>query len=584
MQSSWTELPLQDQVEFLSRRLERATRALDDAETMLDRRMRDLSRANGELSKREGELVERLNIENRQLLSAQRTARMATIYGDPERGYTVSAHLAVLLGFPQGSVLDMERLSQAVHPLDRKRFLHAAGNFYETLAPDIDHTFEHRVVRIDGAVRWFKWHVRRDSTSEPGRIPVFGTVRDVTESRANARRIKALQLRAERRIEQLDKLTDALAQARFETEQALDKRNQFISDLAHRIRTPMGGLTGAMELLAQRYPDDDIAGRALEAADSLAVIAHSLIEAADETGRDEMDLEESETFEPGVADAVRVEWNTADQPDASLIRTVAGQTPRILLAEDTESNSFIISRLVESLGGEVVAVFNGRDALEAVRSEPFDAVLMDVMMPVMTGEEATRAIRALPGPGSRTPIIGITAHSLHAERKSLLAAGMSACLVKPIRRDALEAALREALSAGAELLGAEEEALAASGEPNRDNNTLFDVEAFLECFLVLPPSFRERMLHAFTKDLTTNAEQLTLAIEAGDEDMTDKVAHRLKGICLNVGAVAVVEELQKLRSAPLEKHSALLAPLRDVIAATLAASGDLYRDRVAHAQ
>ncbi|WP_156842522.1 response regulator [Novosphingobium aquimarinum] len=583
MQSSWTELPLEDQVEFLSRRLERATRALDDAETMLEQRMRDLARANGELSKREGELVERLNIENRQLLSAQRTARMATIYGDPESGYTVSAHLAVLLGLPQGSAVNMERLIEAIHPLDKKRFLRVAGNFYETFAPDIDHTFEHRVIRNDGAVRWFEWHVRRDSTSDLGRIPVFGSVRDVTESRANARRIKALQLRAERRIDQLDRLTDALAQARFETEEALDKRNQFISDVAHRIRTPMGGLTGAMELLAQRYPGDDIAGRALEAADSLAAIAHSLIEAADETGRDDLALDEPETFEPGVAEAVRVESNSSDRPDSSLLRTIDGEAPRILLAEDTESNSFIISRLVESLGGEVVTVFNGRDALEAVRNEPFDAVLMDVMMPVMTGEEATRAIRALPGPRSGTPIIGITAHSLQAERKSLLAAGMSACLVKPIRRDALEAALREALGAGAEPSGVSDEAYGASGEPDAAD-ALFDVEAFLECFLVLPPSFRERMLQAFTKDLTTNGEQLTLAIEAGDGDMTDKVAHRLKGICLNVGAVAVVEELRKLRETPQEDHGALLAPLREVIAATLAASGDLYRDRVAHAQ
>lgn len=582
MANSWDDLPPEEQVQFLNRRLERATKALEDAETMLEQRMRDLDRANRELSKRESDLVERLNIENRKLLSAQRTARMATLYGDPRQGYTVSAHMAVLLGFPEGSEITMDRLVEAAHPLDRARFQRAAGNFYENLKPDADHTLEHRVIRQDGAVRWLRWHVRRDSTGTEGHFPVLGTVRDVTEDRRNARRIKALQLRAERRIEQLDRLTDALAQARIETEQALDKRNQFISDLAHRIRTPMGGLTGATELLAQRYPGDEIAGRALEAADSLAAIANSLIEAADETGGGPA-FDEPETFEPGVAEAVRVEMPNAERSDSSLIRTSDGNVPKILLAEDTESNSFIISRLVESLGGEVLAVFNGREALEAVRNEHFDAVLMDVMMPVMTGEEATRAIRALPGPRSGTPIIGITAHSLHAERKSLLAAGMSACLVKPIRRDALDRALREALGAGDGPHDIREAGEDIGDQADAEDN-LFDVEAFLECFLVLPPSFRERMLEAFTKDLTTNAEQLQQAIEAGDGEMTDKVAHRLKGICLNVGAVAVVTKLQRLRDAAKEERAALLAPLRDVIAATLAASGDLYRDRVAHAQ
>ena len=221
---------------------------------MLERRMRELDHANTELRKREGELVERLDIENRKLLSAQRLAGMATIYAAPNREFTASSNLAILLGLPEGTEVSMERLATAVHPLDRQRFLRVARDSYASLKPDEDHTFQHRILRPDAEMRWLEWHVRRESTSTTGAFVIFATVSDITENRTNARRVRALQLRAERRVKELDRLTDALRKAQDETRYALEQRNRFISDMAHRIRTPMGGLTGAMELLVQRHP------------------------------------------------------------------------------------------------------------------------------------------------------------------------------------------------------------------------------------------------------------------------------------------------------------------------------------------
>ncbi|WP_234028761.1 response regulator [Pseudoblastomonas halimionae] len=547
------DLPAEMQIDLLSRRLARAERALEDAETMLDKRMRELSRANVELREREGELVERLDIENQQLLSAQRLAELATIYVEPDRHFTASASFAVLLGYPEGTIVSKKRLGQAIHPLDRERFRAVAKNAFASLEPDRDHSFQHRIRRPDGEVRWLDWHVRRESAGAEDQFVVFATVRDVTESRINARRVRALQLRAERRVKELDRLTDALRQAQAETAVALDRRNRFISEMAHRVRTPMGGLTGAMELLVQRYPGDELAKRGLEAADSLAAIADQLITMADETGtRKTEDCLVPPSLPPG---------------EVAALRAADGKAPRILLAEDTESNAFVITQLVEMLGGEVTAVTNGRDAVDAVRDGHFDAVLMDVMMPIMSGEEATLAIRALPGPEARVPIVGISAHSLQAERESLLTAGMSQCLVKPIRRDALNAALRAALAAD----GAEE------GE-------MFDLEVFLEAFLVLPESFREKMLEAFRKDLRTNGEELANAIMAGDDKRTGRLAHSLKGICLNVGAVAMVDQLAQIRNAPVDQRESMLAPLREKIAASLMACDDLYGEHVAHAQ
>lgn len=555
MVSDGADLPPDAQIELLSGRLARAESALRDAETMLDNRMRELDRANAELRQRESEFVERLDIENQKLLSAQRLAELATIYVEPNRHYTASATFAALLGYREETAVSKKQLGQAIHPLDRQRFRSVARNAFSSLEPDKDHSFQHRVLRPDGEVRWLDWHVRRESTAVADQFVVFATVRDVTESRTNARRVRALQLRAERRVKELNRLTDALREAQAETARALEKRNRFISDMAHRIRTPMGGLIGAMELLVERYPGDELANRGLDAADSLAAIADQLITTADETGdKPIVERPASASFPPG---------------EFAALRTADGNVPQILLAEDTESNAFVITQLVEMLGGEVTAVTNGSDAVEAIRNGRFDAVLMDVMMPIMTGEEATLAIRALPGPEARVPIIGISAHSLQAERESLLTAGMSQCLVKPIRRDALDAALRSALSAPYAQTG---------------GRALFDIEIFLEAFMVLPPAFREKMLEAFRKDLTKNGEELAEAILAGDDERTDHLAHSLKGICLNVGAVAMVDRLTEIRSAPVDQRESCLIPLQDTITASLTACDELYRTRVAQTQ
>src|SRR4029453_4094199 len=83
----------------------------------------------------------------------------------------------------------------------------------------------------------------------------------------------------------------------------------------------------------------------------------------------------------------------------------------------------------------------GAEAMELGARERFDVVLMDVQMPVMDGVEATRRIRQMAGPAREVPIIGLTANVLASEQKRYLAAGMDACLTKPIDWTQLFAAL-----------------------------------------------------------------------------------------------------------------------------------------------
>jgi signal transduction histidine kinase/ActR/RegA family two-component response regulator len=105
----------------------------------------------------------------------------------------------------------------------------------------------------------------------------------------------------------------------------------------------------------------------------------------------------------------------------------------VLLAEDNPVNSRLAVRLMEKLGHSVVAVANGRAAVEALDRERFDVVLMDVQMPEMDGYRATAALREKEkGTGAHLPVVALTAHAMAGDREKCLEAGMDGYLSKPI--------------------------------------------------------------------------------------------------------------------------------------------------------
>ncbi|HJV72570.1 PAS domain-containing protein [Ideonella sp.] len=114
---------------------------------------------------------------------------------------------------------------------------------------------------------------------------------------------------------------------------------------------------------------------------------------------------------------------------------------RLLVAEDNPVNQLVIEELLRRAGATVQLVGDGVAAVDQVRAQPggFDAVLMDVQMPLMDGFEATRRIAAL-APG--LPVIGQTAHAMPEEREQCLACGMVAHVAKPIEMERLVATLR----------------------------------------------------------------------------------------------------------------------------------------------
>lgn len=136
----------------------------------------------------------------------------------------------------------------------------------------------------------------------------------------------------------------------------------------------------------------------------------------------------------------------SDTTRATDAQALPARPLRILIAEDNATNRLVAMRMLERLGHQAIAVANGREAVEAVQSGDYDAILMDVMMPEMDGLAATAAIRALPGAIAAVPIIGLTANALRTDEAACLAAGMNAFATKPISADRLAQAIGRAMA------------------------------------------------------------------------------------------------------------------------------------------
>jgi CheY-like chemotaxis protein len=127
----------------------------------------------------------------------------------------------------------------------------------------------------------------------------------------------------------------------------------------------------------------------------------------------------------------------------------------ILVAEDHDVNRKIVGLFLEPLGWRLTMAVNGAEAVQAAGRERFDAILMDMQMPILGGVDASLAIRQGDGPNAATPIIALTANALGHHREAWDAVGVAAFLTKPIDPNLLVSTLLAAYEAMAVETGLE---------------------------------------------------------------------------------------------------------------------------------
>ena len=114
---------------------------------------------------------------------------------------------------------------------------------------------------------------------------------------------------------------------------------------------------------------------------------------------------------------------------------------RLLVVDDNPVNLTVASAMLKNFGHSVDLARDGSEAVAKARARAYDAIFMDLQMPVMDGVEATLAIRKSDGPNRSTPIVALTASAMEADRLSALAAGMNDHVTKPISPDSLRKAV-----------------------------------------------------------------------------------------------------------------------------------------------
>lgn len=226
---------------------------------------------------------------------------------------------------------------------------------------------------------------------------------------------------------------------------------------------------------------------------------------------------------------------------------------RLLLVEDNDINREFATELLRSEGIEVDEAENGRIAVDKVQQQDYDAVLMDIQMPVMDGLEATRRIRVLAdAPGgerfAKLPIIAMTALAMAKDAEQSRAAGMNDHVTKPIAPDQLMAALTKwvRLPAGRPAILAAT-ASSQAGEIPSDLRALTNLDAHegirriggnADAYRKQLRRFREHYPDAIDELRRLTAEQ--------GAQRAEEYCHALKGVTGNIGAKALYEKISAI--------------------------------------
>jgi CheY-like chemotaxis protein len=201
----------------------------------------------------------------------------------------------------------------------------------------------------------------------------------------------------------------------------------FYSEMSHEMRTPMNGILGMAEISKAESDVDALHRNVAEIESSGRHLLHLINQTLDYQG--------SGTPSP----AGTAEEKTPPAPLQSSFPALAGK--RLLLCEDNPLNAKITTRMLQHVGCSVETAADGQAGLDRFSASAdgyFDAILMDIRMPVMDGLEATRRIRALARTDAATvPIIALTANSYEEDRRSTHEAGMNAHLTKPVEPELL---------------------------------------------------------------------------------------------------------------------------------------------------
>lgn len=209
----------------------------------------------------------------------------------------------------------------------------------------------------------------------------------------------------------------------------------------------------------------------------------------------------------------KIDRDTVEEVDVALKPIEHPGTIHILLVEDHPLNQQLALRLIRDFGFTASLASNGRAAIEVLKEERFDVILMDLQMPELDGYEATRVIREKMN--LTTPIIALTAHSSSGEREKCLELGMTDYMTKPYRSKELYYKITRALG--------------GQSESDNDRGSIeTKYSTPLKALAAGDHSFELEMLNTMASSFAQDFDKLDVAVANADISSLKSIAHRLK--------------------------------------------------------
>jgi CheY-like chemotaxis protein len=249
---------------------------------------------------------------------------------------------------------------------------------------------------------------------------------------------------------------------------------------------------------------------------------------------------------------------------------VAALPLQILVAEDTPASQLVIKALLEKRGHRVHVVADGAEAVEAARALAYDAILLDIQMPVMDGYEAARRIRDLPAPNGAAPIVALTAQAMPSDRQRALAAGMTDHVSKPVRPPLLYALLDRiaegkltnlaASAVGSALSPPEMPAPADDPQPAAGpEGDGVEIEKMLELRRAVGTPVFERLVGRFFENAELRLKEIETTVRAADAERLKRDAHAMVGLFSQFGMTGAARIASEIELAPDEATRLALA-------------------------
>ncbi|MFD2097051.1 PAS domain S-box protein [Corallincola platygyrae] len=224
--------------------------------------------------------------------------------------------------------------------------------------------------------------------------------------------------------------------------------------------------------------------------------------------------------------------------DGSVLREILKER-QVLLVEDNQINQQVAREMLRLVGIDVTIANHGQEALDTLQNHQFDAVLMDVQMPVLDGYETTRALRKDPRLVDM-PVIAMTANAMAGDREKCLASGMNDHISKPVLQEDLYRTLALWIDKERTLAGSEQvkEPARKKAAITLDHDMPLNAEFGRKQMSGSESAWRSA-LELFRRDYRGFVSKLDHAQQAGDWDLAERLAHTLKGVAANLGMPAL---------------------------------------------